>query len=282
MIDKELSARVTSSLQNLSRDIAKIAISNPVLAGRTKKKAQALPEKRINLMPHTQHNDELAKAIQTLQTALTIPASLSKQLSRYAETISAVQLIGLLPHATTPWHLYDTVAPDDLADEILRYYKKDWHKVESELTNTLESYAISDAAKSAYQDALTCHKNGLFRSAVLTVLPTVEREFRRQYSLTPQQAAASLQEIREFALTTPTDIAAFELFRALDEHMYTHVKTEEALRKFQQSAIPNRHAAIHGLIDYSEEQHSLNALFMADYILWVIDQKNRPVDPQDA
>lgn len=52
--------------------------------------------------------------------------------------------------------------------------------------------------------------------------------------------------------------------------MYTNVHTEESLELVKQDAVPNRHAAMHGLVVYSTPQNSLNMIFVADYIFQII------------
>ena len=48
--------------------------------------------------------------------------------------------------------------------------------------------------------------------------------------------------------------------------LFTGVKSEEHREILNKNPIPNRHAAIHGLVVYSSLQSSLNAIFIADYI----------------
>ena len=52
--------------------------------------------------------------------------------------------------------------------------------------------------------------------------------------------------------------------------LFTNVTSEEHRESLKQSAIPNRHAAIHGLVVYSSQQNSLNMIFLTDYIFQVI------------
>ncbi|MCY4138623.1 MAG: hypothetical protein OXF56_10200 [Rhodobacteraceae bacterium] len=46
--------------------------------------------------------------------------------------------------------------------------------------------------------------------------------------------------------------------------------------------MPNRHAAVHGLVVYSSMQNSLNAIFMADYIFQPIGVLKRMASGQTA
>ena len=52
--------------------------------------------------------------------------------------------------------------------------------------------------------------------------------------------------------------------------LFTEVKCEEHLEGLKNNPVPNRHAAIHGLLVYSSQQNSLNVIFLADYLFDVI------------
>ena len=47
------------------------------------------------------------------------------------------------------------------------------------------------------------------------------------------------------------------------------------VERARQSQIPTRHAVAHGLVAYSSQQSSLNAIFIADYIFSVVSQVSR-------
>ncbi len=53
-------------------------------------------------------------------------------------------------------------------------------------------------------------------------------------------------------------------------------RREVAMERFAQDPVPNRHAAVHGLVSYSSMQNSLNTIFMADYIFQVISFLKNP------
>jgi hypothetical protein len=56
----------------------------------------------------------------------------------------------------------------------------------------------------------------------------------------------------------------------LVEHLYVNVYTEEELQKVARDAVPNRHAALHGLVPYKTFQNSMNVLIMGDFMFQVI------------
>lgn len=45
---------------------------------------------------------------------------------------------------------------------------------------------------------------------------------------------------------------------------------EEARQRLVRDPIPNRHAALHGLVVYSTRQNSLNVIFIGDYVFELI------------
>ncbi|AFO90415.1 hypothetical protein D1822_03400 [Phaeobacter inhibens] len=184
---------------------------------------------------------------------------------------------GLLPHATTPWQQFSEDNPALFGPAVVDFYKDSWDAVEAKFRFDLEEYDVSDEAKRAMLDALTCHRHELFRSVVLTLLPYVEMEFRKAFQIEVGGNAASLQELRSMVWKMPAGIvlshaAPMDLFEILNAHLYDKVKTAEDLSRFQADQIPNRHAAIHGLIEYKSHQNSMNTLILADYVFFIISQ----------
>ena len=60
---------------------------------------------------------------------------------------------------------------------------------------------------------------------------------------------------------------------------------EENVGRARQSPIPTRHAVAHGLVAYTSQQSSLNAIFIADYVFSVVSRtvRSRPnIDPDNS
>jgi hypothetical protein len=51
---------------------------------------------------------------------------------------------------------------------------------------------------------------------------------------------------------------------------------EKNRAKLESDPVPNRHAAIHGLIVYNSFWHSLNVIFMTDYAFQVVTALKAP------
>ena len=56
-----------------------------------------------------------------------------------------------------------------------------------------------------------------------------------------------------------------KLSRMFARHLYSNVKAPQRLSEVEADPVPNRHAALHGLVVYASAQASLNALIMAEY-----------------
>ena len=199
---------------------------------------------------------------------------------RYSEAKKPLKAAGVLPHRSTPWGRFDPDAPEAFPDVVLEYYAAEWEEAEAIFLADIDDYSIDTNAKAAFRDAVGCHRHGFFRSAVLTLLPAAEMEFRRLFEITPRGNAASLEELRKLVMDLPAGVilghvAPIDLFTVLDEHLYDQVKTPEAVERFRKDPIPNRHAAIHGLVHYASAKSSLNMLILADYIFFLLSQLSR-------
>lgn len=66
------------------------------------------------------------------------------------------------------------------------------------------------------------------------------------------------------------------LFQKLKAHLYEKVGEDEAIiAKLAADPVPNRHAALHGLVCYKTVQSSLNAIIIADFIFHLINCINQ-------
>ena len=103
-------------------------------------------------------------------------------------------------------------------------------------------------------------------------MPEIERVSRvelhgdRRECITSQPLLRKLAGQLPISAVGPGGFLALNLFRRLSEHLYEHVDDEDSRLRFAQDPVPNRHAAVHGLVVYSSMQNSLNAVFMADFI----------------
>jgi hypothetical protein len=63
----------------------------------------------------------------------------------------------------------------------------------------------------------------------------------------------------------------FILFQRLCEHLYINADPG----RMEGDPVPNRNAALHGLVVYRSFKNSLNALIMTDFVFQVVDAVKR-------
>ncbi len=61
----------------------------------------------------------------------------------------------------------------------------------------------------------------------------------------------------------------------MENHLYKRIDNENDRSMFEESPIPNRHAAVHGLVPYASEKSSLNSIFLADFVFLMITQTKK-------
>lgn len=47
---------------------------------------------------------------------------------------------------------------------------------------------------------------------------------------------------------------------------------ESEVQRYRADTVPNRHAALHGIVSYNTQQTRLNAIIMADFIFHMVSQ----------
>lgn len=199
---------------------------------------------------------------------------------------AAMEPTGILPHTTTPWDRFDASESELFSARVEEYFRNEWDAVSRELGAMIDSYEISDETNASMAEAIECHGHGLYRSTVRSVYPAIESEFRSSFSIEVGKQDASLRMLRKTLKEAPVTailahVAPIRLFNILDTHIYDPVKTLEALDRFTKDPVPNRHAVVHGVINYTTWVHSLNSLIVADYIFMVIDSLKRLQEDQD-
>lgn len=177
-------------------------------------------------------------------------------------------------------HEGDASALDNIISE---YYRDHWAEIRRDIEERMETYAIDEETKETVHEAFSAHESGNYRSVCRTLFPELERMIRRSFFndagrirtadmlrvLAEKLAAGEILSREGFCLVT--------IGRHV-KHMYAQVDDEERFR-FEQSSIPNRHAALHGLVSYSTHKHSMNMIIIADYLFQILPPK--AVDPDN-
>jgi hypothetical protein len=195
-----------------------------------------------------------------------------------AVTYPRAQLLeatGWLPHYTTP--VLDPEQGVEAADALIaQHYDQAWPEVEATFRDRLASWRVDEEAKACFGEALAAHRHGLYRVAPRLLFPEIERLARSH--LGDHLTVSSSQRDLRFAAGElgaenfmRTGILTLRLFGAFADRIYANAKTEEQLAAVRADPVPNRHAAIHGLAIYNTQKSSLNALFIAEFVLLTID-----------
>lgn len=179
---------------------------------------------------------------------------------------------GWLPHPILAPLNIGLVAHPNLREVVEKHYRDNWPRLRAEFATDIGAFDVDEQAKDVFADAIELHEAGHYRAVCRLIFPELERLVRQELMNDPFATATSLKELRRRLARLPLAShlndprsRALSLFTALESHFFQKVVTEEALAMFQASGIPNRHACVHGLIDYNSFQNSLNMLILADY-----------------
>lgn len=184
--------------------------------------------------------------------------------------------IGWLPHASTPWAEVELANDADLHEVLDRYYDKNWSIVRRVFEDNILSHGVDNEAKATFREALDAHEAGLYRVTARALFPEIERVSRIELHGGQNRSFASQKELRDVVRTllprdlVPAGPGGLALGKRLVKHLYEKVETPDALAAFQVDPVPNRHAALHGLISYSTRQSSVNALIITDFVFGAI------------
>lgn len=229
-------------------------------------------------------NSPMLKATQGLAKAFALYGQINPSMLRLGEFIARsrreqqrLEVAGFLPHYTTPFELLEDLDdPDEIAARLNAHYIDNWSEVRATFDSHIELYAIDDEAKWVFQEALTVHETGAYRAVSRLLFAEIERLTRAELHHGALQGFTSQPRLKEIAShlcpaeLNPSGLRALELFQRLDDHLYAKVNTPEALERARRDPVPNRHAALHGLVAYDSRINSLNALIMTDFVFQVL------------
>ena len=213
-----------------------------------------------------------------LQKAMRPFVADAERLAIHVRKAQVLDEAGWLPHYTTPLDRVEECVGDQEAVRMLlcQYYRERWPEVRREIEARLIGYRVDDEAKATFGEALTAHEAAQYRSVCRLLMPEIERVARKELHGDRAEQITSQKVLRELAAKLPVSAVkprgfiGLNLFRRLSNHLYEHVSDEETRQRLAHDPVPNRHAAVHGLVVYSSMQNSLNALFMTDYIFQLI------------
>ena len=223
----------------------------------------------------------------------------TREFAKWNVGAEELRTAGWLPHYTTPFDYVMRCGGDTNAVRraLRNHYASNWQSVRSQIEQQLSDYNLDAEAKTTFREALDAHKAGLYRCVCRVLFPEIERIIRtdildnRIGSISSKDMVEGLvdgesepthnRHIEDFLGNGFYELVLFEhLTEVLRKDassednksihgLYTRV-TRESLGQVKRDHVPNRHAAMHGLVVYASQQNSLNMIFMADYVFQVV------------
>jgi hypothetical protein len=184
-----------------------------------------------------------------------------------------------LPHFTTPVGRVEEHRDDAhaLDEAIASYYLENWGEVSAKLRDRQGSYEVNEESKAVFAEAMEIHERGNYRAVVRLLLPEVERlvcietDAPLGARFAPRlEKFVRAAEILSIQRIDKTGLEGIHLWTTLAHHLFEHVRNAEELAPFVEHGIPNRHAAIHGVIMYTSHKHSVNTILMLDYVMFML------------
>ena len=238
--------------------------------------------------------EPLGAAIQhSMKAAAPIALIVAQEFSKWNVSSEVLGRAGWLPHYTTPFDLVAKWDKDTGAVQgtLLDYYEDNWKMIRSQIESRLSDYNVDSESISTFHEALDAHEAGLYRCVSRVLFPEIERVIRVELFSNYVGNIGYKKKIRR--LLDGKDLGDFiaggfyelTLFSHLTKNvedaevsgsekfiygLFENVNTEEDRKRVQQYPVPNRHAAMHGLVVYSSKLNSLNMIFMTDYFFEVI------------
>ncbi|WP_332117236.1 hypothetical protein [Azorhizobium caulinodans] len=196
----------------------------------------------------------------------------------------ALERIGWLPHATTPLHLLsdplDDVDDAQLSSAIESYYRENWAEVRERLLADVESLDVNAESKLVFREGIEAHSHQLYRASCRLLLVECERVVRQDlFDGTPGEnvrwegkRSTPTRVLRTLAdeQPLPDGYLSLLLYVKLTEHLYERISSADIMQQFAMDPVPNRNAALHGIISYNTFQNSLNAMFLTDYVFHIV------------
>ena len=232
---------------------------------------------------------QLSEVLQKLAEIVQLFAPHVEAFVTYHKIIEAFDKTGWLPYHSAPVHYVKECGGDVhlLETRLSEYYRTYWDHIRQDIESRLDHYNIDEEAKATFREALSAHSAGHYRCVVRLLFPEIERMFRVHFfankagQIPSKDMLDKLTDNKSLEDFTTKEAFGWTLFGRLVKHLYEPSITEKQRGKFKHNFVPNRHAALHGLVIYSTEKHSLNMIIMADYIFQILTSTSSlPSPPQ--
>ena len=194
-----------------------------------------------------------------------------EEVREWIRIVDALDRIGWLPYRAAPFH-YVEECGEDLAlldGRFAGYYRTRWIEIRDEMESGLAEYHIDDEASATFREALAAHEAGHYRCVCRLLFPEIERMIGAGHGGSNKmlEGLTGTGDLADFACK---ERFGYVLFGRLVNHAYERVMTDDELARFERDPVPNRHAAMHGLVSYSTHKHSMNMLILTDYVFRIL------------
>jgi len=237
--------------------------------------------------------NRFVQTLENIKLVVSVPLTmLLTEINRQRTKGNLLEAAGWLPHYTMPLdQISEAYGPDEINAIITAHYRNEFDTVEASFLARVAQYKLDDELTAAFREALACHRAGAYRATVRLLFPEIERvackelyDGKRKYIF---EAGPTRAKQREAGITSLPDFFehgmrlplghildfeyGYQLLLKFGNHLYSKVPDNvDAIALIAADPVPNRHAAVHGIVVYSTMQNSLNMLIMADFIFHLI------------
>lgn len=179
---------------------------------------------------------------------------------------------GYLPHRTVPFvRFHDECGGNhkEFLSLVLTHYESHQDDILLSIESQIEKLTLSGEKMKTFSEAIQGHKQGLFRLTCRALLPDVERVIYECWLDKCGIGSVKAQELENTIGEMPVRIFIQEhwsdwvLLDMLKSDLFSNGSN---INDFPQPPLPNRHAALHGWLNYSSQKDSFNVIVLADFI----------------
>ena len=177
-----------------------------------------------------------------------------------------------LPSPSYPVSIFNNCSDNitDLDKLIEAHYRKHWPSFRKDFKAKVENCKhLDEESKGCFLEALEAHQNSYYRLVPRSLIPEFERIFRLNLldgnpgKLSDSKIKATLENDSEFSYIVDS-YSDFSIIEKFSNYLYENVNKRN-INSYKE--IPNRHAALHGVVPYSTFKNSMNMLILAEYFL---------------
>ena len=190
-------------------------------------------------------------------------------------TEKTCEALGFLPHRSVPFgNIYNECKGDyeSFAARVSNHYQDHERDILQNIESELMGSDIDVDRKETIQEATKALEYGLYRLPVRALLPDMERTMLEDWlgtrkgavkTLSQKQIHGALENLT-YSDVVPNALYDHRLFGKFAKVLYEFVSLPSA---FEGEDVPNRHAALHGWVNYGTKEFCFNTLVLYEYIV---------------